>query len=295
VIRTHIIKLIKKGRVSVMRKSGCCKRVWHQRKSWVEFCAAQTDRQFRHYFQMSGECFDMLCTNIKSNVGEGAFKSEQYLSELLSTLASPNSVAESQMRGIVQGHYMYTGGIICGEVKLAITLRMLAGGSFFNLGIIFGTGITHPYAIFRHVILNWICNDRLVNISGIDYCKDEDRMNAVARDFADGLNHLFSGCIGVVDGWIVKILGDHTRRMVYRIPNLSTVGRGSTDLVSRPLLIIRSVYSSAALSPEALSMTPLRSREWVCTNGSWKTIGMSLKGEANSSLVTPHTHYGHSS
>jgi hypothetical protein len=29
-------------------------------------------------------------------------------------------------------------------------------------------------------------------------------MNAVARDFADGSNHVFSGCIGAVDGWIVK-------------------------------------------------------------------------------------------
>ncbi len=147
----------------------------------------------------------MLCTNIKSNVGEGAFKSEQYLSELLSTLAPPNSVAECRMRGIALGHYMYTGVIICGEVKLAIALCMLAGGSYLDLGIIFGTGSTHPYAIFHNVILNWICNDGLVKISGIGYCKDEDRMNAIARDFADGSNHLFSGCIGAVDGWIVKI------------------------------------------------------------------------------------------
>ena len=30
-------------------------------------------------------------------------------------------------------------------------------------------------------------------------------MNAMARDFADGFNHVFSGCIGAFDGWIVKI------------------------------------------------------------------------------------------
>ena len=110
-----------------MRKKGCCKRVWRQRKSWEEFSAALTDRRFRRYFQMSRECFDMLCTKIKSNVGEGAFKSEQYLSELLSTLAPPNSVAKRQMRGIARSHYMYTGGIMCGEVKLATTLHILSG------------------------------------------------------------------------------------------------------------------------------------------------------------------------
>ncbi len=68
--RTRVIKLIKKGRVSVMRKNGCCKRVWSQRKSWVEFSVGLTDRRFNCYFQMSCECFDMLCTKIKSNVGE---------------------------------------------------------------------------------------------------------------------------------------------------------------------------------------------------------------------------------
>ncbi len=70
--------------------------------------------------------------------------------------------------------------------------------SFLDLGIIFGTGLTHPYVISHHVILNWICDDRLVNMSGVDYCKDEDRMNAIARDFADGANNLFSGCIGIM-------------------------------------------------------------------------------------------------
>ncbi len=99
-----------------------------------------------------------------------------------------------------------TGGIISGESRLAITLQMLAGGSYLDLGIIFGTGSTHPYAIFRQVVvMNWICDDRLVDIKGVEYSKDEDRMNAVAMDFADGSNHLFSGCIGAVGGWIVKI------------------------------------------------------------------------------------------
>ncbi len=40
------------------------------------------------------------------------------------------------MRNLVQVHSMYTGGIICGEVKLATTLRMLAGGLYLDLSII---------------------------------------------------------------------------------------------------------------------------------------------------------------
>ena len=105
----------------------------------------------------------------------------------------PNSMAEMQMRSLVRGHMATTGGIISGEVKLVITLRMLEGGSYLDLGIIFGTGSTHPYTIFHQVVVNWICDDRLVNTSGVEYCNDEDRMNAVAMDVADGSKHLFSG------------------------------------------------------------------------------------------------------
>ncbi len=76
---------------------------------------------------------------------------------------------------------MYS-GIICGEVNLRFTLCMLAGDSYFDLGLIFGTGSTYPYAIFHRVILNGICDDRLVNVSGIEYCKDEDCMKALATD-----------------------------------------------------------------------------------------------------------------
>ncbi len=100
-------------------------------------------------------------------------------------------------------------------------------------------------------------------------------MNAIARDFVDGLNHLFSGSIDAVDGWIVKIRKPRKKDDALN-PKSFYSWKGSMDLVSsRPLLIKRSVYSSTALSPEALSMTPLHSREWVCTNGSWTTIGMS--------------------
>jgi hypothetical protein len=82
---------------------------------------------------------------------------------------------------------------------------MLAGGSYLDLGLVFGTGSTYPYAIFRKVILDWICHDWLVDLSGIRYCKDDDRMRSVANDFADRSRNLFSGCIGALDGWIVKI------------------------------------------------------------------------------------------
>jgi hypothetical protein len=68
--------------------------MWQQRKSWEEFSASLTDCQFRHYFRMPWECFDLLCKRIQDNVGEGLFKSEVYLHEQLDdTLAPPDSVS----------------------------------------------------------------------------------------------------------------------------------------------------------------------------------------------------------
>ena len=64
---------------------------------------------------------------------------------------------------------------------------------------------TNAYRIFRDVINNWILDDRLVKISGIDYTSDEERLEKVALEFARSSNGLFNGCIGAIDGWIVKI------------------------------------------------------------------------------------------
>ena len=85
-----------------MRKKSSHKRRWHQRKSWQEFRASLTERQFCHYFRMSRECFDLLCTKIESNVGEGIFKSEAYIFELQYALAPSNSMAVMRMRNLVK-------------------------------------------------------------------------------------------------------------------------------------------------------------------------------------------------
>jgi hypothetical protein len=86
-----------------------------------------------------------------------------------------------------------------------ITLCMLAWGSYLDLGLIFGTGTSYPYEFFCKVICHWICQDKLAMINGIEYCNDERRMEEVAHDFSNYSNHLFGGCIGAIDGWILKI------------------------------------------------------------------------------------------
>ena len=94
VLRKYIANYIGAYKVSITRKKVSHKRRWRQRKSWQEFSASLT--------RMPHECFDLLCTKIESNVGEGIFKSKAYLRKLQYTLAPPNSTAEMQMRNLVR-------------------------------------------------------------------------------------------------------------------------------------------------------------------------------------------------
>ena len=53
-----------------------------------------------------------------------------------------------RLRRLAKATFIQYGGLISGEVKLAITLRMLAGGSYLDLGLILGTGASYPYEFF---------------------------------------------------------------------------------------------------------------------------------------------------
>lgn len=197
-----LLSYMKKQKVSAIRKSAARNRRHRQRKSWASFEANLTDRQFRRYFRMSRECFRDLCHKIEHNVGEAQFKSEAYLRNLKQS----TDVGDKKKISIMKCHEESTGGFISGEVKLALTLRILAGGSYLDLALLFDTSSSHAYAIFHDVIKKWICDDKLVKISGIDYVNDEERLSEVATVFARRSNGLLAGCIGAIDGWLVKII-----------------------------------------------------------------------------------------
>ena len=74
---------------------------------------------------------------------------------------------------IIRAHQATTGGFISGEIKVALTLRLVAGGLYLDLSLLFDTGFRYVYKIFQDVIENWILDDRLVKIGGIDYCSNE--------------------------------------------------------------------------------------------------------------------------
>lgn len=150
---------------------------------------------------MSRECFQHLCNRITAIVGEDEFKSEEYLD----SIRHSNDPKERHMKSLMKAHEDSTGGFVSGEIKLAVTLRLLAGGSYLDLSLLYDIGPSYAYQIFHEVIKDWILNDELVKINGVDYINDEDRLSQVATEFAQNSDGLINGCIGAIDGWVVKI------------------------------------------------------------------------------------------
>jgi hypothetical protein len=143
---------------------------------------------------MTKECFAILCRRIIAAVGEKNFKSEQYIESMLKSTS------------IHAAHETTSGGYICGEVKLALTLRMLAGGSYLDLSLIFRCRDTYVTTIFHDVISEWICHDDVISFPNELYFKDIEEMKKTAAGFSQGTNNgVLSGCIGALDGWLVKI------------------------------------------------------------------------------------------
>ena len=148
---------------------------------------------------MSPELFDQLCSVIIDIVGEEEFKSEDYLNFCTDDNDSNPS------HNIAKAHAKSTGGFISGEVKLAMTLRILGGGSFMDIAMLFGNSFNHAHKIVGHVVENWLLHPRFYPIDGIAYCRDESMMREVASQFHIASQGVMTGCIGALDGWVVKI------------------------------------------------------------------------------------------
>ena len=104
--------LRKQHNTSIAKQDAAKNRKCRQRASWMSFQNRLTDKQFRRYFRMERQCFQFLCDCIIANVGEGAFKSEEYLNEL-----KHGYIVEEKQTNILRAHEHTTGGFVSGEVN----------------------------------------------------------------------------------------------------------------------------------------------------------------------------------
>ncbi len=180
-------------------------RISRKRKSWEELTQTLTEIQFRRYFRMSQDCFADLCNKIEEYVGPQEFKRERFIHDL-------EAQERNNSKTMIHLHRMTTGSFVSGEIKIAVTLWLLAGGSYLDLSLLFGISIGHIYKIFHMVIDKWFLDDQLVTIDGVGYCMDERKMECFARGFCETSDGVFASCIGAIDGWLIKIKKPSVKR-----------------------------------------------------------------------------------
>ena len=91
---------------------------------------------------MTKETFAKLCSEIKSAVGEESFKSEAYV----------QSHGWSSRHARTQHANDYKGGVVPGEIKVAMTIRMLAGASYLDLIVSYCIDKSVVYSSFLEVV-----------------------------------------------------------------------------------------------------------------------------------------------
>jgi hypothetical protein len=160
-------------------------------------------------FRMTKEDFDALCLAIINAVGEEEFKPENFIKTDLTPTREDltGNTHHCKKRRMFYANCATTGGYINGETKLAITLRLMAGGSFLDIAALYCCGYTYTNEIFHATIAKWICNDEVIKFEGLDYLENIPFMLENAKAFSSTGCHqgIFSGVIGSLDGWLVKI------------------------------------------------------------------------------------------
>ena len=155
-----------------MRREQGLNRRKKSKVTWDDISSRTEDYQFRHIFRMTRECFSLLYFTIICAIGDSHFKSQHAIDAFL---------RETSMH---DANVLATGGYNSGEVKLAITIRLLAGEDALDLAIIFDIYPTHLATIMKEVLMSWIIIPNIGKIDRIKYLNNLEAMTNVSQGFS---------------------------------------------------------------------------------------------------------------
>jgi DDE superfamily endonuclease len=161
-----------------------------ERSTWVRFAASIPSDHFRRMFRMKLPAFTLLCKTVEQAVGEEVFRSEAYLRE---TMDDYELALEDK-----------TVPPICGEVKIATCLRMMAGGSYLDLVPLFGLSKSHLYQVFDD-FLDWIL--MTFEFPLVKWLREDQwqELEKRADNFAERSEGVFYGPFAANDGLAVRV------------------------------------------------------------------------------------------
>jgi DDE superfamily endonuclease len=158
------------------------------RPTWEAFSNRISSTHFRRMFRMTLEAFSCLCQRITSKVGDDRFRSEEFLSQ-------QEKGSEDDERKIPH---------ISGEIKVAIAIRMLAGGSYLDLVPLFEVSTSHLYNIF-HTFIAWVLQTlEFPLVAWLREC-NWTAINHLANTYAEKSNGVFYGPFCALDGLAVRV------------------------------------------------------------------------------------------
>ena len=222
------------------------RRTEYHKRTFHIFSSELTARTFRRMFRMTRHAFGQLCDKFVDHVGVLAFRPQSLLDGKIVRGINGFVWQNSSMYNAVKKG---SGGLISGETVIAIFIRFLAGGSYFDIAGCYGL---HFNTVFDMVdkALDWIDQIPFGMINIQKYLSTEDCVESRLREtvkegFAKRAHGVLSGCIGVLDGWTpkvqsngrtslftrkgynainVQLIGDHLKRILW----LSDKFTGST-------------------------------------------------------------------
>lgn len=160
------------------------------RQTWQAFETNFSDSSFRRTFQIHKNSFHKLCDVLENSVGDKVFKKDSFL---LNNCDS-NTLKATEFKG----------GTICGEIKLALTLRMLAGAAYLDMILIFQVVSSTVYSIF-HEVIRWVNHALSFPLPALLTYKDISGLSRIANGFGCFTGDSFWGAIGAIDGLAIKI------------------------------------------------------------------------------------------
>jgi hypothetical protein len=140
---------------------------------------------------MDKPSFENLCSRIGNAVGNEIFLLESYLA----ARAHPRTHEATKTAG----------SVVPGEVKVVLTLCILAGSSYLDLILVYFVGKVTIYDSF-HDTIDWI-NDAFGDfpLCALLEGKNVNTLKKIADSFSQFSNGNFYGCIGALDSIAIQI------------------------------------------------------------------------------------------
>lgn len=141
--------------------------------------------------------FHELCLAIETAIGADVFCSESYVLEKA-------SCRRKFRKGDNKQRIRKCDRYVTGEIKVAIGLRMLAGGSYLDLVPLFGVSTAELYVIFDN-FLGWILEVLEFPLPSLLETENWEELHKLGAQFGEKSGGVFSGLFGALDGLAIRI------------------------------------------------------------------------------------------